>query len=85
MSCWIEIYQDRRLIHKENIWLWYLKGRPWEQGVQSRERQLNKKIERLLKSIAIIDTSNIQVFIKFKSKMNNDHTNRVLQRSVDHA
>jgi hypothetical protein len=85
MKCWIEIYQDRGLIYKERIWLWYVKDRSWELNAKSRERQLNFKIACLVKALPVIDLDRIQIIIMFKSKMNNDHSNWVLKGSVDNS
>lgn len=70
MRGWIEIYHYRRLIYKERFRLWEVDEFTWEQKAQSRERQLNNKIARLIKSMPFYDPTLTQIFVTFKSKMN---------------
>jgi hypothetical protein len=66
----IEILHYGKLIYRERFRLWEIEELPWEKKVQSRERQFNLKLSRLLKSMPFYDPDHIKIFVTFKSKMN---------------
>jgi hypothetical protein len=85
MTGWIEIYHYNTLVCRHRFFLWDVLGRTWEIQVKSRERQLKQKIEQLLLGLSISASRDTTIFVKFKSKMNNDHTNGILEGSIDNA
>lgn len=66
----IEIYHYGNLIYKERFRLWEVEEMPWEYKVQSRERQFNLKLSRLLKSMRLFNSDHTKIFVTFQSKMN---------------
>jgi hypothetical protein len=67
----IEIYHYGLLIHQEPFRLWEVEEMSWESKAQSRERQYNSKIVRLIKSMPFFNPDHTKIFVTFKSKLNN--------------
>jgi hypothetical protein len=66
----IEIYHFERLIYVDRIRLWEVQEMPWEMQAQSRERQLNAKVTRLIKAMPFYNPDQTKIFVTFNSKMN---------------